>query len=527
MFKVFFKWFRGKKNTVSGQGQIAHKASMTSLNDAKQAEKTTHNDSAGKEIIGAETEREQIQGKLTQVYDATMLDHAREYLKIGDWDTLAKIGETDLEHHPDRAKLALLVAAGYQQKNDLVTTRWWLKLAQEWGCDKRLVAKILIAGAYNTLGVAACINKQEPKATFFFERAIGTGFSTGRVRLAAEKRMSKLYQQMRLTTIHGGEKQKVELNYKADQGNVETDSIQHYSKEKLTFSAEAYEFYRRVSEKCANKAIPPFILLDSKSLPRSGLHYMKNTLAKILQETFSFCEWYQEPGCCKKMPCALTGYAEYCLQNGTAKLRLTKSHDFALDDPVFEPIFSVRRIVLVRNPLFVLTSWFMLEHLAKCAKALEVAGIKMEKIWLAHEPEVMGGAYNILNENFKAPSREALHEWLEEKRRYIHGFMQKWVPLALDTTYPHSQLIHYENINSYIIEILDEFKSYLSVETVGRIDTFAQGSLMKFQPRDNAFATPSDAVSSFLMSNAHLFKEEANIIIAEAPKGVFSNDVSF
>ena len=110
--------------------------------------------------------------KAVQPYDETMLDRAREHWKIGDWDSLVKTGKDALEHHPDRAKLALLVAAGYQQKNDLVVARHWMRLAQEWGCEKKLIAKILIAGVHNTLGKAATINHDEKRAAEHFRSSV-------------------------------------------------------------------------------------------------------------------------------------------------------------------------------------------------------------------------------------------------------------------------------------------------------------------------------------------------------------------
>lgn len=127
--------------------------------------------------------------KAVQPYDETMLDCAREYWKIGDWDSLVKTDKGALEHHPDRAKLALLVAAGYQQKNDLVVARHWMRLAQEWGCDKKLVARLLIAGVHNTLGRAAVVCGQEKRAFKHFDNAISTGMPGGDIRLVTRTRI--------------------------------------------------------------------------------------------------------------------------------------------------------------------------------------------------------------------------------------------------------------------------------------------------------------------------------------------------
>jgi hypothetical protein len=48
-------------------------------------------------------------------YDEALLDRARTQWQFGDWESLAAITQEHIQHHPDRAKLALLAAAGLQQ----------------------------------------------------------------------------------------------------------------------------------------------------------------------------------------------------------------------------------------------------------------------------------------------------------------------------------------------------------------------------------------------------------------------------
>lgn len=48
-------------------------------------------------------------------FDETLLERARIQWQFGDWENLAKIDRDPLQHHPDRAKLALLAAAGRLQ----------------------------------------------------------------------------------------------------------------------------------------------------------------------------------------------------------------------------------------------------------------------------------------------------------------------------------------------------------------------------------------------------------------------------
>ncbi len=112
---------------------------------------------------------------LPHAYNETLLEQAKEQWRTGKWGALVSLDSKGVEHHPDRAKLALLIAAGYQQENDFVATRHWLRLSKEWGCEKRLVAKVLLASAYNTLGRIAVINQNDHKADRCFQESITCG----------------------------------------------------------------------------------------------------------------------------------------------------------------------------------------------------------------------------------------------------------------------------------------------------------------------------------------------------------------
>ena len=85
-------------------------------------------------------------------YDSTLLHRTRDQWQLGDWQALTALDADSLEHHPDRDKVALLVAAAHLQSGEAGAARQFLKLAQDWGCGKALMAQVLIAGVYNTLG---------------------------------------------------------------------------------------------------------------------------------------------------------------------------------------------------------------------------------------------------------------------------------------------------------------------------------------------------------------------------------------
>ena len=269
--------------------------------------------------------------------------------------------------------------------------------------------------------------------------------------------------------------------------------------------------------------MPPFILIDSKSLPRSGLHYMKNTLAKLLQAQFSFCEWYNEPGCCKKMPCVLTGYAESCIRTNTVKIRLIKSHDFKLADTVFQPMYCVRRIILVRDPLFLLTSWFALEHLRDYEPALAKRRIFLKKIWLHHEQEMLTSAYKVMDEEFSPPSSKALEEWLADKTNYIIGFLEKWVHPAIQEKHPYSKVVRYDEINSLIKDLIAEIKDYLSEKQKFYINHLLNEIDNQFHERQDPYKVTSIKLSSYLADNSHIFVELAKRIAAADIHGVMNS----
>jgi tetratricopeptide (TPR) repeat protein len=110
-------------------------------------------------------------------YDENLLERSRMQWHLGDWRSIAQIDRATLDHHPDRAKLALLVASAHQQLNDQQTAAKFIQLAGEWGCSKKLIAQLLIAGVHNTLGRASALRADEQKALRHFRAAVSSGSS--------------------------------------------------------------------------------------------------------------------------------------------------------------------------------------------------------------------------------------------------------------------------------------------------------------------------------------------------------------
>lgn len=129
-------------------------------------------------------------------YDENLLERARTQWQFGDWSSLAEIDRETIQHHPERGKLALLVAAGFLQAGLSNDARQFLRLAQDWGCSKKLIMQILAAGVHNSLARAAALAGQQPRAMKHFEMAIRVGTPGSDVRLFAQARAAEQLQQL-------------------------------------------------------------------------------------------------------------------------------------------------------------------------------------------------------------------------------------------------------------------------------------------------------------------------------------------
>lgn len=112
-------------------------------------------------------------------YDENLLDRARMQWQFGDWESLSQINRESIQHHPDRAKLALLAAAGRMQIGKHAEGKSYIRLAQDWRISRRLISQILIAGVHNSIARAAALDNQQHRALKHFEKAIFIGMPSG------------------------------------------------------------------------------------------------------------------------------------------------------------------------------------------------------------------------------------------------------------------------------------------------------------------------------------------------------------
>ena len=130
-------------------------------------------------------------------YDENLLDCCITQWKFGDWQSLVKISKEQLEHHPEREKLAILVAAGHFQIGSIEVAKEFSQTAIAWGCSQRLVSQILVAGVHNSLGRAAVLSQEPDRALSHFKEAITFGAPKSEVTLFVQARAAE---QTRQTT---------------------------------------------------------------------------------------------------------------------------------------------------------------------------------------------------------------------------------------------------------------------------------------------------------------------------------------
>jgi hypothetical protein len=157
----------------------------TAANSARRADQT-----------GASVEIEHETQQNAVPYDENLLERSRIQWQFGAWESLTKLARDTLQHHPDRAKLALLAAAGHLQQGDSQAARQFTRLAQDWGCSKKLISQILISGVHNSLGRISAIGKRQHHALQHFEFSISVGTPGSDSKLLAQARTGEQLNQI-------------------------------------------------------------------------------------------------------------------------------------------------------------------------------------------------------------------------------------------------------------------------------------------------------------------------------------------
>ncbi len=104
--------------------------------------------------------------------DSPPLARAKSQWLVGDWNALCELDGDTIASHPERDRLALLVACAHQQRADHELAREYTRRAIGWGCDPKLVARLLISGVHNTLGRVAALKADASAIDSHFTQAL-------------------------------------------------------------------------------------------------------------------------------------------------------------------------------------------------------------------------------------------------------------------------------------------------------------------------------------------------------------------
>jgi hypothetical protein len=128
-----------------------------------------------------------------------VVERCRALWRIGDWPALVGYAAGDIERHPQRGSLALMVATAHQALGQTDLTRRFVALARQWGCTPQQIARALIAGVHNTLG-RACVaaGKQRQHALRHFADALAPGGDAGSGVLTLQRRVRQQLGEMQL-----------------------------------------------------------------------------------------------------------------------------------------------------------------------------------------------------------------------------------------------------------------------------------------------------------------------------------------
>lgn len=100
------------------------------------------------------------------------LARATSQWAVGDWESLATLTVDKIEDHPERDRLALLVACAHLQRHDKAEAEQHLRRALAWGCDPRLAARLLCSGVHNGLGRIAALREDPEAVSNHFGKAL-------------------------------------------------------------------------------------------------------------------------------------------------------------------------------------------------------------------------------------------------------------------------------------------------------------------------------------------------------------------
>tara|TARA_Y100001956_G_scaffold66743_1_gene68397 strand:- start:84 stop:719 length:636 start_codon:yes stop_codon:yes gene_type:complete len=124
-------------------------------------------------------------------YDETLLDVCRSRWQFADWQGLASIDPERIQHHPQRGRIALLIAASHWQLGQVQQAQRFLQVALDSGASQRQAAQVLVSGIHQSLTEAHMTLENTESAYVHCLKAMQTGGVPGDSELLVRARMER------------------------------------------------------------------------------------------------------------------------------------------------------------------------------------------------------------------------------------------------------------------------------------------------------------------------------------------------
>ncbi len=121
--------------------------------------------------------------------DPYLYERVRAQWQFGDWPALLTLKPDAVQTHPERAKIALLMASAHMQTGNNLSAKQYIKLAQDWGCDRKLLSQVMIATVHNTLGRACLLDGRNERSITHFTDSLKLATRGAEVPLMTQARV--------------------------------------------------------------------------------------------------------------------------------------------------------------------------------------------------------------------------------------------------------------------------------------------------------------------------------------------------
>lgn len=268
-------------------------------------------------------------------YDENLLERAHTQWQFGDWQSLAQLHRDTLQHHPDRAKLALLAAAGRLQTGQYAEARQYIRLAQDWGVSRKLISSVIIAGVNNSIGRAAVASGNQSCAIKHFEESISIGDPNSDQRLLTRARINAQVEQLYLSTAsekseHGTETEDMETATGGLREKFDFESVYTEVFSRPEYSAEDHIQYHYVLLKLHDIGFSNvFSMLDISSGRGHLIKHIQKLYPEALITSTDIKRFHQE-NVAKFIECDLS------VDNDRQRLRDAGNYDVVVCTDVLE-----------------------------------------------------------------------------------------------------------------------------------------------------------------------------------------------